>query len=227
MPCDVLLEGEVDELGVQVGAFEAEDEEAAGELARAQAQVVGAGGRAGLGELDQRADDGGDEQPLALGDRLGVGAERRGRGRGGEQAAGRSATSTGCSRPERGLARSLRPRLRVSVRTSLRRAAADGGASAPPQASSSPSRAVICLPYRHGRTAPCGGARERAGCLLPASRPGRRLSGAAWPGGPRTWATGRSRRCSKVALTRSTRWSRSCAAGPGTRRCRVDVPGGA
>ena len=82
-----------------------------------------------------------------------------------------SATSTGCSRPERGLERSLRPRLRVSVRTSRRRAAADGGAAAPPHASSSPSRSLICLPYRHGRTAPCGGARERAGCLLPGIDP--------------------------------------------------------
>ena len=48
---------------------------AAGELAGAQAQVVGAGERARLGELDQRADDRGREQPLALGDDVGVGPQ--------------------------------------------------------------------------------------------------------------------------------------------------------
>ena len=36
-----------------------------------QSEVLGAGGRAAAGELDQRADDRGDEQPFPLGDRLG------------------------------------------------------------------------------------------------------------------------------------------------------------
>ena len=47
----------------------------------------------------ERADDRGDEQPLALGDDLGVGAQRGGGGRGGQQLPSWAAipTSTGCS----------------------------------------------------------------------------------------------------------------------------------
>ena len=79
-----------------------------------------------------------------------------------------SATSTGSSSPERGLASSWRPRLRASPSTSFRRAAADGGASAPPQASSSPSRAVIGLRYLGAGRRPQGDrSRARAGRLLP------------------------------------------------------------
>ena len=89
----------VDELGVEAGAGIGEDEEAAGELAGAQREIVGAGGRARLGELDQRADDGGDEQPLALGDgRRDRRAARRAAGvaASSEPSCAAIATSTGC-----------------------------------------------------------------------------------------------------------------------------------
>ena len=62
-----------------------DDEEAGVELAGADADRLRVGGRARLGQLDQRADDRRDEQPLALGGLLRVGAQRGGGGRGREQ----------------------------------------------------------------------------------------------------------------------------------------------
>ena len=63
------------------------DEQEAVEVAGAHPQVAGPGGRARLAEIDQRGHDGGDQQPHALGGRLGVGAERgRRRGRGQQHA---------------------------------------------------------------------------------------------------------------------------------------------
>ena len=82
---------------VELGRGQRDDEEAGVELARADADRPRVGGRAGLGELDQRADDRRDEQPLALGGLLRVGAQRGGRRRGGEQPRRRR----GRSRPRR------------------------------------------------------------------------------------------------------------------------------
>ena len=81
----VFLEGQGEQLGVELAVGVGEDEKAAGELARGEFEVLGAGGRAAAAELDERADDGGDEQPLALRDRPRVGSQRRGGGRGRDQ----------------------------------------------------------------------------------------------------------------------------------------------
>ena len=82
----VVVEGERAELLELLGrhaAGQGEQQEAL-EVAGAHDEVAGAGRRAGLGEVDERGDDGGDQQPGALARRLGVGAEvRRGR-RGGQ-----------------------------------------------------------------------------------------------------------------------------------------------
>ena len=92
MPATWLLEGQRHELGVVGVAGDGE-----GELRRRGAR------RAALpapGHLDERADQRGDQQPGALVDGVGVGAQRR-RGRARRRAAprrrGRTATSTGCS----------------------------------------------------------------------------------------------------------------------------------
>ena len=61
--------------GVEAGRGIGEDQEAAGKLTRAQLQVVEAERRTGLGELDQRADHRRHQQPFALGQDVGIGAQ--------------------------------------------------------------------------------------------------------------------------------------------------------
>ena len=62
-----------------------EHEEALVELARGEAEVGGARGRARGGEVDQRGHGRGDQQPRALGRLLGIGAQGGGGRRGGQQ----------------------------------------------------------------------------------------------------------------------------------------------
>ena len=85
----VVVERERDELvqprRVERGRGQRDDEEAF-EVAGGDGDRGRVGGSARLGQLDQRADDGGDQQPLALRRLLRVGADRRAGGRGGEQA---------------------------------------------------------------------------------------------------------------------------------------------
>ena len=222
IPLGVLVEGEVDELGVELRGGVGEHEEAAGELAGAQA-----GGRRG-----RRAAPG-----SASSTRVPTTAATSSHSRS-ETASGsaRSAAAAG-SAARRSRRRAIadlhglvlaRARLgelgaavrEASLRTSRRRAAAEGGASAPPQASSSPSRAVICLPYRHGRTSPRR--RPRAACRASSSatRPAARPSGAAWRVGAQPRRRDRRGGLRGRCRTRSRRWSRSCAADRATPRCR-------
>ena len=83
-PAGVILE-DVDQLGVELRGRVGEHEKAARELSGPQPEVVGAGRRPGLGELDERADDRRDEQPLALGDPAGIDPQRSGGGQRGAQ----------------------------------------------------------------------------------------------------------------------------------------------
>ena len=75
---DLGLEGQGHELGV-VGIARDGEGELAAEVARAHGACPG--------DLDQRAHECGDQQPGALADGVGVGAERRGGGRDGAQGA--------------------------------------------------------------------------------------------------------------------------------------------
>ena len=132
----VVVEGERDELverrRVEPRGRQRDDEEVL-ELAGADADRPRVGGRAGLGELDQRADDRGDEQPLALGGLLRVGAQRGGGRRGGEQAVAgvpdRDLDGRG-RQPERLSASSARP-WRSAASSSARRCAVAAAARRP------------------------------------------------------------------------------------------------
>ncbi len=83
----MVVEGERDQLverrRIESRGGQGDDEEGV-ELTCANADRLRIGGDAGIGEVDQRADDRGDQQQLALGGALGVGSQRGGRGRGGE-----------------------------------------------------------------------------------------------------------------------------------------------
>ena len=179
-------------------------------------------GRAGLGELDQRAHDGGGQQPLALGDDVGIGAQRGGhRDRGDEVAAwarsrpppARPCPSAAwrarrgrCAAPPRGPRAGVRRPRAGQPRRRRRRAR-------PPRPSSL---------YRIGMATSADGSSRMVVCRASSSvtrRAGRR-SGGGCPGGRATRAEGRSRACSRARPRRSRRCSTSCAAGPGTPRSR-------
>ena len=208
-----------------------EDEEAAGELARSQrAGRRGAGG-AGLGELDERADDGGDEQPLALAGGSGSARSAAAAGRGREQAAPslggdrdldrrrRSPSAAWRARRGRGAALRRAPRAGARRPTGARRPRRRRRARAlerPSLSSTVPAHAES--PVR--RVSPTAACRASSSATRRAARP----SGAAWPGGRATAPTARSRRCSRVRRTRSTRWWTFVRAGPGhAAGRRVDV----
>ena len=218
--------------GSSVRRREGQGEEAAAEIARAQAQV----GRARAARRARRARRACPRRPRPAATR----GRRRRRGR---RAAPRApgarprrfppwsaiATCTGVSLPERGLASSTRPARSASASTSRRRALAEGGAAAPPQASSSTSKAVIALPYRHGHDAPAGRrTRACAGSLLPrldapgGGAPGRRGVGAQHA------RRARSRPCSRARPRRSRDARvRARRAGARRRRRRVEETRGA
>ena len=205
-----------------------EDEEAAGQLAGAQLQVVGAERRAGLGELDQRADDGRDEQPLALGQRRRDRRAARRRRGGGEQRCRRAAAIATWTGSSLAGARLGELGAAVAQRLGEHLAQARGGR----RGRCGPATGVeLDLQGGHFSTVPAwlrpaaewsltGMCRASSSATRRAGRP----SAAAWPAGRATRADGTVEAVFEGRRRRSRRWSTFVRGGPGHAAVsRVDV----
>ena len=168
--------------GVERRRGQREHEEARRARPRAIAGRRRVAGRARLGEVDERADDGGHEQPVALG------APARGR-----RAARRGAGVAASSRPPSSRDRDLDRRAVAGARRAeLARARARSAAS---------SSARSCAVAAGGAPAPPASASAAASALMPASI-------AAWNGRARGVAADGERRRAR-APSRAARWRRT------------------